>query len=194
MTGFEVYKMYLALKLHFTSDSYDYFQYGGNAKASQVSFDQRKDKFFFVKLSRKFKDFELRDFFVANFLAEDKVYPATLVREGAKNYAEYIKRKESLSYQFREDVGTLHDLQEDFEGLFTVTSVHPPLVKAYLGAKISIETLTIFNKVFHFISHFDKTIRDEIVWKPLRNKVVKYDPFLSVELGKYKSIVQAQYL
>ena len=194
MTGFEVYKMYLALKLHFTSDTYDYFQYGGNAKASQVSFDQRKDKFFFVKLSRKFKDFELRDFFVANFLAEDKVYPATLVREGAKNYAEYIKRKESLSYQFREDVGTLHDLQEDFEGLFTVTSVHPPLVKAYLGAKISIETLTIFNKVFHFISHFDKTIRDEIVWKPLRNKVVKYDPFLSVELGKYKSIVQAQYL
>ena len=194
MTGFEVYKMYLALKLHFTSDTYDYFQYGGSAKASQRSFDQRNDKFFFVKLSRKFKDFELRDFFVANFLAEDKVYPATLVREGAKNYAEYIKRKESLSYQFREDVGTLHDLQEDFEGLFTVTSVHPPLVKAYLGAKISIETLTIFNKVFHFISHFDKTIRDEIVWKPLRNKVVKYDPFLSVELGKYKSIVQAQYL
>ena len=194
MTGFEVYKMYLALKLHFTSDTYDYFQYGGNAKASQVSFDQRKDKFFFVKLSRKFKDFELREFFVANLTAEDKVYPATLVREGAKNYSEYIKRKESLSYQFREDVGTLHDLQEDFEGLFTVTSVHPPLVKAYLGAKISIETLTIFNKVFHFISHFDKTIRDEIVWKPLRNKVVKYDPFLSVELGKYKSIVQAQYL
>ncbi len=194
MTGFEVYKMYLALKLHFTSDTYDYFQYGGSAKASQRSFDQRKDKFFFVKLSRKFKDFELRDFFVANFLAEDKVYPATLVREGAKNYAEYIKRKESLSYRFKEDVGTLYDLQEDFEGLFNVSSVHPPLVKAYLGGRITIETLTIFNKVFHFISHFDKTIRDEIVWKPLRNKVVKYDPFLSVDVGKYKSIVQAQYL
>ena len=194
MTGFEVYKMYLALKLHFTSTSYDYFQYGGNAKASQVSFDQRKDKFFFVKLSRKFKDFELRDFFVANMVSEDKVYPATLVREGAKNYSDYLKRKESLTYQFKEDVGTLHDLQEDFEGLFTNTSVHPPLVKAYLGAKISIETLTIFNKIFHFIPRFDKIISDEIVWKPLRNKVVKYDPFLSVELGKYKSIVQAQYL
>ena len=90
MTGFEVYKMYLALKLHFTSDTYDYFQYGGTAKASQRSFDNRKDKFFFVKLSRKFKDYELRDFFVANMVAEDKVYPATLVREGAKNYAVYI--------------------------------------------------------------------------------------------------------
>ena len=194
MTGFEVYKMYLALKLHFTSDSYDYFQYGGNAKASQVSFDQRKDKFFFVKLSRKFKDFELREFFVANFIAEDKVYPATLVREGAKNYAEYIKRKESLSYRFREDVETLYDICENFDDLFSVTSVHPPLIKAQLGGKISIETLTIFNKIFHFISDFDRIINDEIVWKPLRNKVVKYDTFLSVDLGKYKSIIKHQYV
>ena len=194
MTGFEVYKLYLALKLHFTSDSYDYFQYGGSAKASQKSFDQRKDKFFFVKLSRKFKSLELREFFVANMIAEDKVYPATLVREGAKNYAEWIKRKESLSYQFREDVSTLHEMSEDFEGLFTVTSVHPPLVKAFLGGRISIETLTIFNKIFHFVPQFDRIISEEIVWKPLRNKVVKYDPFLTVDLGKYKSIIKSQYL
>ena len=194
MTGFEVYKMYLALKLHFTSNTYDYFQYGGNAKASQVSFDQRKDKFFFVKLSRKFKDFELREFFVANLTAEDKVYPATLVREGAKNYAEYTKRKESLSYHFKEDVATLHEMCDRFDDLFKVTSVHPPLLKAHLGGRICLETLTIFNKIFQFIPQFDKQIKEEIVWKPLKTRVVKYDPFLTVDLGKYKEIVKAQYL
>ena len=194
MTGFEVYKMYLALKLHFTSDTYDYFQYGGNAKASQVSFDQRKDKFFFVKLSRKFKDFELREFFVANLTAEDKVYPATLVREGAKNYADYIKRKESLSYHFKEDVATLHDTHNRFDDLFKVEGVHPPLLKSFLGGRICLETLTIFNKLFQYVPQFDKIIKEEIVWKPLRNKVVKYDPFLPVDLGKYKKIVKAQYL
>ena len=194
MTGFEVYKMYLALKLHFTSNTYDYFQYGGNAKASQVSFDQRKDKFFFVKLSRKFKDFELREFFVANLTAEDKVYPATLVREGAKNYAEYTKRKESLSYHFKEDVATLHEMCDRFDDLFKVTSVHPPLLKAHLGGRICLETLTIFNKIFQFIPQFDKQIKEEIVWKPLKTRVVKYDPFLTVDLGKYKQIVKAQYL
>ena len=194
MTGFEVYKMYLALKLHFTSNTYDYFQYGGNAKASQVSFDQRKDKFFFVKLSRKFKDFELREFFVANLTAEDKVYPATLVREGAKNYAEYIKRKESLSYHFKEDVSVLHEMCDKFDDLFKVTSVHPPLLKAHLGGRICLETLTIFNKIFQFIPQFDKQIKEEIVWTPLKTRVVKYDPFLTVDLGKYKQIVKAQYL
>ena len=194
MTGFEVYKMYLALKLHFTSDTYDYFQYGGNAKASQVSFDQRKDKLFFVKLSRKFKDFELREFFVANFISEDKVYPATLVREGAKNYSDYIKRKESLSYHFKEDVATLHDTHNRFDDLFKVEGVHPPLLKSFLGGRICLETLTIFNKLFQYVPQFDKIIKEEIVWKPLRNKVVKYDPFLPVDLGKYKRIVKAQYL
>jgi len=194
VTGFEVYKMYLALKLHFTSDTYDYFQYGGNAKASQVSFDQRKDKFFFVKLSRKFKDFELREFFVANLTAEDKVYPATLVREGAKNYADYIKRKESLSYHFKEDVATLHDTHNRFDDLFKVEGVHPPLLKSFLGGRICLETLTIFNKLFQYVPQFDKQIKEEIVWKPLRNKVVKYDPFLHIDMGKYKQIVKAQYL
>ena len=91
MTGIEVYKMYLSLKLHFTSKSFDYFKYGNSAKASPSSFDKRKDKFFFVKLSRTFNEVELRDFFVSNMVVEDKVYPATLVREGAKNYAEYMR-------------------------------------------------------------------------------------------------------
>ena len=43
--------MYLSLKLHFTTDTFDYFKYGNAAKASQQSFDSRRDKFFFVKLS-----------------------------------------------------------------------------------------------------------------------------------------------
>ena len=33
MTGFEVYKMYLALKQHFTKQDYDYFKYRGKVRA-----------------------------------------------------------------------------------------------------------------------------------------------------------------
>ena len=146
MSGIEVYKMYLSLKLHFTTDTFDYFKYGNAAKASQQSFDSRRDKFFFVKLSRTFKEDELREFFVANMIVEDKVYPATLVREGAKNYQEYLKRKQSLSYRFKEDVMTLHDISHLFDKLFIIDGMHPPLLKAHLGGRISIETLAILTK------------------------------------------------
>ena len=194
MSGIEVYKMYLSLKLHFTTDTFDYFKYGNAAKASQHSFDSRRDKFFFVKLSRTFKEDELREFFVANMIVEDKVYPATLVREGAKNYQEYIKRKQSLAYTFKEDVMTLHDISQKFDKLFIIEGVHPPLLKAHLGGKISIETLAIFNKIFQYVGNFDKDIKEDIVWKPLRNRVVKYEPFISIDKGKYKNIIKTQFV
>ena len=194
MSGIEVYRLYLSLKLHFTTDTFDYFKYGNAAKASQQSFDSRRDKFFFVKLSRTFKEDELREFFVANMIVEDKVYPATLVREGAKNYQEYIKRKQSLAYNFKEDVMTLHDISQKFDKLFIIEGVHPPLLKAHLGGKISIETLAIFNKIFQYVGNFDKDIKEDIVWKPLRNRVVKYEPFISIDKGKYKNIIKTQFV
>ena len=194
MSGIEVYKMYLSLKLHFTTDSFDYFKYGNAAKASQQSFDSRRDKFFFVKLSRTFKEDELREFFVANMIVEDKVYPATLVREGAKNYQEYLKRKQSLTYRFKEDVFTLHEVSQKFDKLFIIDGMHPPLLKAHLGGRISIETLAIFNKIFNYVDNFDKIIKEEIVWRPIRNRILKYEPFIFIDKGKYKNIIKQQYV
>ena len=194
MSGIEVYKMYLSLKLHFTTDSFDYFKYGNAAKASQQSFDSRRDKFFFVKLSRTFKEDELREFFVANMIVEDKVYPATLVREGAKNYQEYLKRKQSLTYRFKEDVITLHEVSQKFDKLFIIDGMHPPLLKAHLGGRISIETLAIFHKIFNYVENFDKIIKEEIVWRPIRNRILKYEPFIFIDKGKYKNIIKQQYV
>ena len=53
MTGFEVYKMYLALKQHFTKQDYDYFKYRGKVRANEKSFEQRRDRYFFKKLATK---------------------------------------------------------------------------------------------------------------------------------------------
>ena len=41
--GFDVYKTYLAIKLHFQSDSYDYYKYGGKVNAKLDTFTKRKD-------------------------------------------------------------------------------------------------------------------------------------------------------
>ena len=147
-----------------------------------------------MKLSRTFKEDELREFFVANMIVEDKVYPATLVREGAKNYQEYIKRRQSLAYRFKEDVITLHDISQKFDNLFRIDGVHPPLLKAHLGGKITLETLAIFNKIFDYVGNFDKIIKENIVWSPLRNRVVKYAPFINIDKGKYKSIIKEQFV
>ncbi len=71
MTAFDCYKTYLAIKQHFTQPTYDYFRYHGATKGSVVSFNKRKDKYFFEKMSRQKTDSEIKEYFVANF-----VYPS----------------------------------------------------------------------------------------------------------------------
>ena len=41
--GFKAYKLYLAVKNHFTT-SYDYFKYNGKVNAKEDSFLKRRDK------------------------------------------------------------------------------------------------------------------------------------------------------
>jgi hypothetical protein len=71
-TGYAAFALYNALKLHFTSDSYDFFKYHGKTNISKDSFLRRKDKYTFYKLSRKYSLDELKYFYVSNFLDGDK--------------------------------------------------------------------------------------------------------------------------
>ena len=64
-TGFAAYALWNALKLHFTSDSYDYFKYNGKTNVSKSTFSTNKSKYQFYKLSRKYNLEELKDFYVA---------------------------------------------------------------------------------------------------------------------------------
>ena len=64
MDGYEVYKIYLSLKLHFSKDNYNFFTFNGKSRASLKSFENRKDKYFFKKLGLKFQRQELIEFFV----------------------------------------------------------------------------------------------------------------------------------
>ena len=62
--GYNAYKTYVALKNHFTSDSYDYFKYKGRVRVKEESFLKRKDKFYFEKIEKKYLTFEKqRDLF-----------------------------------------------------------------------------------------------------------------------------------
>ena len=51
MTGYETFALYNSLKLHFTKDSFDFFKYGGKSRISVNAFENRKDKWFFYKIS-----------------------------------------------------------------------------------------------------------------------------------------------
>jgi hypothetical protein len=189
MNGFEVYKLYLAIKLHFTSDSYNYFTFNGKTRTTLQSFEKRRDKYFFKKLGTKFSSDELIQYFVSHFVQNGDTWIGDISRiENSSIYVEWLKKIQSMSFVFSGDMDHLLS-DTDFEGIFKVESAHPLLIKKYLSKSISLETLVILNQLLNFIKDFDKTICDPIVWPDLKRKVLKYEPFLLIDKPKYKQIL-----
>ena len=191
VTPFETYQSYLSMKSHFTNPKYDYFKYGGKSRATMSSFNKRKDKYWFEKTSRKFSDQEVVDFLLSNFVSTDNpqnLWIGEIINSGERKYAEWMKRKQSLTYLFKEQSKELLS-ENDLETVFNCSKGHPPLLKKYLGGEISLETLTILEKVFSFRKEFDKKLQDP-VWETVSLKIKKYIPFININTFSYKKILR----
>jgi hypothetical protein len=192
MLPFDCYKTYIAMKSHFTKDSYDYQRYGNRLPRLKVtSFYKRKDRFFFEKMSRDFADKEIEEFFVANFISgtdPQSVYMADIIKNGRNTFAEWQKRNQSLSYTFKGDVENIFE-EYKVDDAFNCSKGHPPILKSYLGGDTSLESMVICDIIFGYGKDFDKRLNDP-VWETVSRKIKKYKPFLNINVPRYKKILK----
>ena len=191
VTPFETYQTYLSMKNHFTNRKYDFFTYGGTSRATMTSFNKRKDKYWFEKTSRKYSDQEITDFLLANFVTADtpqNLWIGEIINSGEKTYADWMKRQQSLTYLFKEQSTELLS-EKKLEEVFNCSKGHPIVLKKYLGGEISLETLTIMEKIFSFVKNFDTKLQDP-VWESVSLKIRKYLPFLNINVFNYKKILR----
>jgi len=188
LTPFDTYKEYLAYKNHFTKEKYDYQKYGGKSRVKIDSFYKRKDRYFFEKMSRKYKDPEIKDFFLANFVDTDNpqgLWIGNIIRSGEVVYKNWMKRQQSLFYNFKQSSENMMDLY-DYEEFFDTSKGHPPILKEHLAGNISVEEMCIYEKIFSYCKDYDKQL-DDPVWKVIGLKIRKYLPFLNIEKDKYRN-------
>ena len=191
VTPFETYQTYLSMKSHFTNSKYDFFKYGGKSRATISSFNKRKDKYWFEKTSRKYSDEEVLDFLLANFINANNpqnLWIGEIINSGERTYAEWMKRKQSMTYIFKEQSEKLLS-ENELEDVFKCSKGHPLLLRKYLGGEISLETLTILEKVFSFVKDFDKKLQDP-VWETVSLKLRKYSPFININVYTYKKLLR----
>jgi len=192
--GFDAYKTYLALKQHFTS-SYDYFKYNGKVRANIESFLKRKDKFFFRKLQKKYDKNELVEFFVSNFIVSGDNWIGSLVsQESEQNYALWRKNKESISYNYRNELSLLYDycLSNDIscnQLVLVEDGNHPILLRLLLQNKISLETIIVLDDILRFTRYWNVKL-DDIIWDEKKKLIYKYRSFMKYDLDKCKQITK----
>ena len=191
VTPFETYRTYLSMKSHFTNPKFDFFKYGGKSRATVTSFNKRKDKYWFEKTSRKYSDQQILDFLLSNFVIADNpqnLWIGEIINSGERNYADWMRRKQSLTYLFKEQSEKLLS-ENELQTVFDCSKGHPVILKRYLGGEISLETLTILEKVFSFVRDFDKKLTDP-VWETVSLKIRKYIPFININVFNYKKILK----
>ena len=186
MSAFECYQEYLALKNHFSKPTYDYFKYNGKIKLNAASFDRRKDKLFFQKLA---KHPDVHNFLIANLSENEKAWIKELAysEEAEKTYKAWLKRQQSLTYVFKQELGNL-DTRFN-ENLICKNNEHPFLLQLYLGKQISLDTLCLLLEISGAKKHWDSKMQYDLVWDTTRIKVEKYIPFITYDKDKIKNIV-----
>ena len=191
MAPFDCYKTYLALKNHFTKNTYDYHKYNKKTRASLQSFYKRKDRFWFEKLSRQKDEKQVEDFFVANFVScndPESLWIGEIIKEGEDRYNLWQKKIQSLSYHFKQESQSLFE-ENSFEKVFDCSKGHPVLLKKFLVGNVSLETMAIYDKIFLFGKNFDKKLQDP-VWQTVSRRMKKYSPFLHIDVFKYRKILK----
>ena len=210
--GFIAYRMYLAIRQHFNpSNQYVYNSLRNKkspnytlVKCSKESFQRKKNAIYFARLTKQFHGnlHRIEDYIVANLL-KDPFWGTGewLVDDSSEaTYKEWLRRVESLSYQYEKDNKHLRNRckslytetkqSESVEGRTSIgadnetmsagvadcspntldlnsvyfklcvlakTGTHPLIVRELLGARICVETLSIFCKLSGCHKEWDHT-------------------------------------
>ena len=194
MNGFEVYKIYLAIKLHFTSkrQSYDFHKHNGRTTARLETFTKRRDRYYFHRLSKSYDNKSIVNYFLSNFVSNTNLWVGDIIgKAGDEHYKQWSKKIESLHYYYEKDIDyiiermTTKDIK--FNDLFlSIDGQHPPIIKMFLAKKINFETLIILDDILRFTKKLNKNIKEKVLWPKLFDRMKRYKPFLSYNITKYK--------
>ena len=187
--SFEAYVKYLALKRHFTTESYDYFKYNGKVKASFDTFNTRNDAYFFAKLA---KQEDYINLILANIIVKPEIWVREILDSGAESrYIEWKKRQDSLSYVFKSELNHLYD---DYQLNFVSRDgQHPYIMTLYGQKRISLETFTILSHTANIFSYWSEKVVDKIIARDIIKLAKKYKPFLVYDEKKFKETIRDRF-
>jgi hypothetical protein len=193
MDGFKAYKYYMAVKLHFTKDSFDVFKNRGTVKGTREAFNARNDKYMFDKLARKFPvDKDLIQFFVANFAYgnDAAVYS---YEEAETNLLEWNRRKQSITKIFSDDCSKIimdaYKNKHKEDAIFNLTNKsYSSILKLFLGGQISLETVRILDDLNPMVESWKNNTSMVLLWENELRRIEKSKGFVKYDVDKVSKV------
>lgn len=170
--SYDIFRIYFALKLHFTTD-YNYNKSNGRIRITKQHFLKRKDKQLYYSVARKFEDLdEVKQFFIFCLANYKKFTIYSLDMQMFEAYNMWKVRQRSDLVYFK------RDLEKIFSEMTLLEAIKgdgvPGIVRMFVEGEISIDTLTIVDVYLKFQPNNE-------VLPHINKQVTAYKSFLNIK-------------
>lgn len=173
MSPFQAFQMFMAVKSHFADSSYDYFKYHGKTRVTKDAFLKRSDTYKFEALAALQNPLKrLHTSYIAGITDVHNV----MGDRGRKAEEAHNKLMARIAYELPK---ILHDQFHDHSmSSLKSNGDMPPLLYNIISDDICIEWQVVFNYYFDLVTKWDPTQKNNPLWLDIRNKILKYQPFM----------------
>lgn len=197
MDGFDFYKLFQSLRLHFYTD-YDVFKFRGSTRIkNREKFDVLPEAERFNSWANTFQNKkEAGQVCIANNVYNTEFWVYDDDKEEAKNtYLRWLGIRESLTKRFSDDVKTISKLLTEKESTYatiikrTPNGNLPPLLQLYLANRITAESVVILDSIHTpFLNKWQADYNNDPLIKTKVFILRKYKPFVQFEATKLSPI------
>ena len=173
MNGYQTYQIYQSLKLHFTTD-YDAVKYNYKTAVRQDTFERRRDRYFFEKLSRRFNKEKLIQYFTANLIDNPNVWIGDMKDE---IYNDYVSRYDKLTYMVTQDIKVMAEKGYTFDQICSTSDDNStnPLLESARANEIHLESVVLVDILVNFLKRLKSDLNDPLgINKELIDLLLKY--------------------
>jgi len=185
------FRLYLSIKTHLTTLSYDAKAHGGRIKnATTEVLESRNDHLRFVHLSKLADSVpEMATLLIANF-AYGNEYPLEDFELAKRNHQRWIKHKQSLTYRYTTDLQNISNYCTEKQIPFDYEFMSNPnhMIRLHKSRLISIQTLAIIS-TFEQAS-FRCLLKDSVLafWKKDILLAYKLASFIKFDAEKFETM------
>lgn len=162
LTGARMLELFLSIKLHLSTDSYDFFQYNGKLRP-------QKHSVWAESLATKLKtEANAIDFLVANhikFRLESGKFCSFIGDFGSKDnlyvWAEYVQRQNKLRHLISQDISNVVKRYGSVNALKDVKNVVQMLYSGEIGIFTIVYSLKHFRLYKHWAKEFDPIAEED---------------------------------
>lgn len=174
MDGFTAFKLWVAMKQHFTSKKFDVVKNRGKMRCKFQTYLARSDYDSFERIACKFES--AREYIV--YLASNMMYGNDSMiwdyATGIANFNQYLNRREHFKELLATDLKTLAKMGINLDDGVAI-------VRTMVQNQISFESVVVLNKFVKITSMFDE-LPQKVMLEPLLMRIDKSISFIRIPL------------